>query len=151
MNRSWIVVMIALAGSFAAYAADAPESVVKYRQTVMSEVGKHMRASTMIAKGEITTRPNDLVGHAVAIHDASIGFVELFPAGTGPDKVKTEAKAEIWTDAAKFAAAARSFQDETGKLVDIAKAGDLAGYTAQIAKVGDTCGACHDPFKVKDH
>lgn len=156
MKRVVFVVGALVISGWAAYAADAPLDLVKYRQTIMGDMGKHMRASGMIAKG-LVSRPGDLVGHAEAIHAGSVGLVDLFPAGSGPNDLPkdvkdahTGAKAEIWTDHDKFAADAKTFEEATAKLVDVAKTGDLAAYTAQSKVVGDACGACHDSFKAKD-
>ena len=153
MKRFVFVVGALVISGFAVSAPDAAVDVVKYRQTIMGDLGKHMRASGMIAKGLIS-RPGNLVGHAEAIHNGAVGLVDLFPAGTGPADLpkdaKTGAKAEIWTDHDKFAAAAKAFEDESAKLVEVAKTGDLAAFQAQSTKVGDACGGCHDPFKAKD-
>jgi cytochrome c556 len=126
-----------------------PAKIVAYRETLMGGAGKHMKAASMVLKGDIP-RPQDLAGHASALHDMGVGLVDLFPASTAPSKVKTEAKAEIWSTPEKFKEVAQSYEVESQKLVDIAKTGDLAAYQAQFGVVGKACGACHDGFRVKD-
>lgn len=70
-----------------------------------------------------------------------------FPKGTGPEAgVKTAAKAEIWTDAAGFAAAAKALQDAAAKL-DAAT--DVAGAQAAAGEVGKACGGCHSKYREK--
>lgn len=126
-----------------------PAKVVAYRQLQMEAAGKHMKATTMILKGEVA-RPGDLPGHAAALHATAVGLADLFPAGTDSAKVKTEAKAEIWSQPDKFKQAAAAFELETQKLVDVSKSGDTAAYQQQFGAVGKSCGACHDGFRVKD-
>ena len=71
-----------------------------------------------------------------------------FPKGSGPEAgVKTAAKAEIWTDAAGFAAAATKLQDETAKLQDVAAGGDLDTIKAQVRATNAACKACHDKYR----
>ena len=71
-----------------------------------------------------------------------------FPKGSGPEAgVKTQAKAEIWTDAAGFATAVTRLQAETGKLQDAAATGDLEAVKAQARAAGGACKACHDSYR----
>ena len=71
-----------------------------------------------------------------------------FPKGSGPEAgVKTAAKAEIWTDAAGFAAAATKLQDETAKLQTAATAGDMEAIKAQARATFGACKNCHDQYR----
>jgi len=71
-----------------------------------------------------------------------------FPKGSGPEAgVKTAAKAEIWTDAAGFAAAASKLADETAKLQQVAAGGDIEAMRAQARAVGGACNTCHDKYR----
>lgn len=86
---------------------------------------------------------------ATRMRDLSVAAPRWFPKGSGPEAgVKTRAKPEIWTDAAGFAAAQRSFQTETAKLQTIAASGDLAALRVQVRATGATCGGCHDKYRV---
>ena len=72
-----------------------------------------------------------------------------FPKGSGPEAgVKTAAKAEIWSDAAGFAAAATKLRDETAKLQQVATAGDIDAIKAQVRATGGACKNCHDTYRV---
>ena len=74
-----------------------------------------------------------------------------FPKGSGPEAgVKTQAKAEVWTDAAGFAAAVTRLQAETGKLQDVAAAGDLDAIKAQVRATGGACKACHEIYRAQE-
>ena len=74
-----------------------------------------------------------------------------FPAGSGPAPgLKTAAKAEIWAQPDKFAAARDAFVAEAAKFQVIAKSGDAAAIRAEVPKLGATCGGCHDHFREKE-
>ncbi len=126
-----------------------PESLTKYRHVYMEGMAKHMKAAGMIVKGEVD-RPEDLLFHAQALHGASGEITNLFPPETAPDKVKSDAKPEIWTNWDGFVAASKTFETETAKLVEVAKTKDLDAFKAQFGKVGKSCGGCHDDFQVED-
>jgi cytochrome c556 len=71
-----------------------------------------------------------------------------FPKGSGPEAgVKTAAKAEIWTDAAGFAAAATKLADETAKLQQVATGGDIDAFKTQFRAVAGACKSCHDTYR----
>jgi cytochrome c556 len=144
------IFLFSLLLSLPALAADNAGSVVKYRQSVMKAMGSHMTAIKLVVKGEVGDR-SQLAAHAEALHGMSAGLAKFFPRGTGPDRVKSAAKAEIWQHATEFAAAADRLEKESAKLADLARRGDRKAFDAQFAKVGDACGACHDRFRVEDN
>lgn len=75
-----------------------------------------------------------------------------FLEGTGAEAgVKTGAKPEIWSDPKGFAAAVQKLQTETGKLQQVASAGELAAIKAQVQATGGACKTCHDKFRVPDN
>lgn len=72
-----------------------------------------------------------------------------FPKGSGPESgVKTDAKPEIWSDPAGFAAAQKTLAAEAPKLLSLATAQDVAGLKAQVSVVGQACKGCHDKYRV---
>ena len=72
-----------------------------------------------------------------------------FPKGSGPEsKLETDAKAEVWSDAAGFQAAVTKFQGEASKLAAVATAGDLAGVKVAARDTGGACKGCHDKYRV---
>ena len=74
-----------------------------------------------------------------------------FPAGTGPDVGKTEAKAEIWQKPQDFAARTRAFQQAALAFDAAAKAGEMPAIQARFADLGKTCKGCHDLYREEDH
>jgi cytochrome c556 len=85
---------------------------------------------------------------AVTVNTLAQDLPSWFPKGSGPEAgVKTAAKAEIWTDAAGFAAAAGKLQGEAAKLQEVAVAGDLDAIKTQVRATGAACKACHDQYR----
>ncbi len=132
--------------SGAAYALGHPENVVKYRLAVQQSLGRIMRAMGDVVKGKVSFTSR-LPDQALALNLSSKGLVEMFPAGTGADKLKTRARPEIWRDWDTFRATAEKLVAETAKLVEVSKSGDFEAFTAQYKAVGKVCSACHKPFR----
>lgn len=148
--RRTLVGLVLLVAPTALSAPPSPANAVKYRHHMMEAAGSHMGAISMIVKGD-ADRAQDVVAHADAVLGIAKATSALFPEGTGPDVagLKTDAKAEIWTNKDKFAAAAKAFETEAAKLAEAAKTGDLAAVGTQLRAVGGACGDCHDSFRVK--
>ena len=73
-----------------------------------------------------------------------------FPRGSGVQaRPMSEAKAEIWTDAAGFSAASSAMQVQVSKLNQAALSGDIAAVKAQVRPTGGTCKGCHDKYRVE--
>ena len=128
----------------AAQAADDPANVIKYRQTVMGSIGAHIGAIAAVVKGEVSFTGH-VAKHARAMHAASLMIPDIFPPGS--DVGETRAKPDIWQNWAKFEAAYKTLQAETGELARVADSGDMAAVGAQLGKVGESCGGCHKPFR----
>lgn len=71
-----------------------------------------------------------------------------FPRGSGVEaRPMSEAKAEVWTDAAGFAAAASKFRVEAAKLNQLAAAGDIAAVKGQARETFLACKGCHEKYR----
>ncbi|MDB5476805.1 MAG: cytochrome [Phenylobacterium sp.] len=89
--------------------------------------------------------------NAAKLKASSLVLQSWFVKGSGPDAgVKTEAKAEAFTDAAGFAAAADKFKTEAAKLDALAQAGDIDGVKGQVRAVGGACKGCHDKYRAPE-
>ena len=136
---------LCLAGG--AFAAVNAKSVIEARETNFKSMGKSMKAMNDSLKSDAPDLAS-IASNAANIRGLAPKITTWFPKGTGPESgVKTEARAEVWTDGAGFAAAARRLEPEAAKLEAMARAGDLAGVRAQVRVVGGTCKGCHDKFK----
>jgi cytochrome c556 len=126
--------------------ADEPEDIVTYRQAVMGAMGRHMKSTAMIVKGEVDRR-DDLQGHASAMHAISLYACTLFPEST--KGLESEALPKIWEDPPKFEAACKKLHETTNALAEIASGDDFDATKAAFGAVGKSCGGCHDDFKVE--
>ena len=146
-----LLIPIALAGLAAALPAAAqvqkPEDAVKYRQAVYTVMAAHFGRIGAMVNGRV---PFDA---AAAQTDAEIATMMSklpFTAfGQGTNVGKTGAKPNIWTDQAKFTAAATKMQDEMAKLNAAAKTGNLEQIKTAFGATGAACKACHDDFRKK--
>jgi len=138
---------ILLALAVFAIAADAPDAIVKYRQTEMKSLGVHMTAMSMVVvKKQIASRSH-LAAHAEAVHAISAGLVDLFPSA---DKTKSSAKPEIWSRFDDFKRAAAKLERESAKLSPLAARKDWREFDRQYASVSAACEECHERFRVRD-
>lgn len=136
---------LCLAGG--AVAAVNAKAVIEAREANFKTFGKSMKTMNDNLKSDSPDLAV-IASNAATIRGLAPKITTWFPKGTGPESgVKTEARAEIWTDGAGFAAAARRLEPEAAKLEALARAGDLAGVRAQVRVVGGTCKGCHDKFK----
>ncbi len=140
--------LIALSMIAAAPAAS-PADQIATRVAGLRELGAAMKAvKDGIAPPEVQTI---LVQQAARqIVTAAGQMPGWFPADSGPAPgLKTGAKAEIWAQPEKFAAARDAFVAEASHFQAIAKAGDAVAIRAEVPKLGATCGGCHDTFREK--
>lgn len=73
-----------------------------------------------------------------------------FPRGSGVEaRPMSEARPEIWRDAAGFSTAASNLQAQAIKLNQLAAAGDIDGVKGQVRNTGMTCKGCHDKYRVE--
>lgn len=73
-----------------------------------------------------------------------------FPAGTGPDVGKTEAKAEIWQRPDDFRAKAAAMNEAAQAFRAAAAGTDVEAMRAAHADLGQSCKACHDLYREED-
>jgi cytochrome c556 len=130
-------------------AAEQPQSVVKYRQSVMKAMAAYMTLMSLELKGEVSY-PAQTALHAEGLNRIAKELPDIFPASSSPGQTRTEAKAELWRDWPKFISAARALDDQSAKLAAAAKAGNRKGIAEGFTAVGKACSACHDQFRVQD-
>lgn len=147
-----MLVCAAVAGLATALPAAAqfqkPEDAVKYRKAAFQVMASHFGRIGAMANGRAPFN-----GPAAAASAEIVAFVaklpyEGFVEGTsGTDKGAP--KANVWTEKAKFDAAAKKMQEETAKLAVAAKANNLDQLKAAFGAAAGTCKSCHDDFRVQ--
>ena len=133
--------------SLEALAQTKPDVLVKQRQAAMTLQGKYLGPIGAMMKG---ARPYD--ADVVALNATFLENLARMPwdgfdASTKGEKSK--AKPEVFSDAAKFRAAAEQLEAATAKLGAEARAKNEAGVRASFGAVAKACGGCHDNFREK--
>jgi cytochrome c556 len=122
-----------------------PEDAVKYRQSAMFMMNHHAARLGAMAQGKVAWDAEVASANAETLATLAKLPWPAFTAGT--DRGDTRAKADVWSDNAKFTASAQKLQEETGRLAAAAKAGDQAAMKSAFGEVGRTCKGCHDQFR----
>ena len=127
-----------------AQAAPTDRASVEYRQLVMGAIGSNMGAIGGIMKNQLAL-PGAVANHAQQMADAAKlvapAFKQKVTAG------KTDAKAEIWKDWAKFEKAIATYEKAASQLASAAKGSDPAAVGLAVRALGESCGGCHDSFR----
>ena len=122
-----------------------PEDAIKYRKSALSVMGTHFGRVAAMANGRIPFDAGAAASNAAIAE--SMSKLPYFAFIDGSDKGDTKARPEIWTDRAKFNAAAEKMQGEMTKLAMVSKGGNIDAIKAQVGATGGTCKACHDDFR----
>ena len=148
MKLQLCTAVIAMVVGNAALAQDVkPEDVIKFRKGAYQVIGWEMRPLGLMVKGEMPYNKDVFAKNAAVIHTMSQVVPEGFTPGS--EKGETRAKAEIWSDPAKFKAALERFQSEAGKMNEVAKTGNFDTIKVQFGNLSKSCGNCHDSFRNK--
>lgn len=122
-----------------------PEDAIKYRKSALTVMAAHFGRVAAMANGRMPFDAGAAASNAATAEMMSklpfAGFID------GTDKGDTKAKSEIWSERAKFNAAAEKMQGEMTKLAVVAKGGNLDAIKAQVGATGGSCKACHDDFR----
>ncbi|MCX7239482.1 MAG: cytochrome c [Burkholderiales bacterium] len=143
---SFVLAIAAVAVSVPASAQFAkPEDAIKYRKNALFVMQQNFGRVAAMAQGKA---PFD--AKVAADSAATAEFMSKLPwaaFGEGTDKGDTKAKAEIWTDKAKFNDYADKLQTEMTKLSAAAKTASLDNIKAALGGVANNCKGCHDAFR----
>lgn len=123
-----------------------PEDAVKYRKAGMTLIGAHFGRIGAMASGRAPFDAAAANANAeVLTHLVGLPFAGFVDGTAGTDKGAANAK--IWSERAKFDAAAKKLQDEMVKLQAAAKGNNLDTLKAAFGPVGQACKGCHDDFR----
>jgi len=143
--RGALLAFTTLTISAPSISAERPEDAIKFRRAAYSVIGWKFDQLISMAKGVKPFDKDEFLRNASLIEQLSKASLEGFTADA--NKGDTKAKPEIWANMSDFKAKTETMQLETGKLMTIAKAGNLADVKAQVGKVGASCKACHDEYR----
>jgi len=142
-----LVLLAAAAASLSALAvtahADETNQAIVHRQAIYKLTAAHMQGlkASLLLKGQI----NNAAWHAEGIVDAFKHMGDAYPAGS--DKGETKAKANIWTEPAKFEEAGKKAFAAAVALAEATKAGDQAKSLDAYKDLGGACKSCHQEFR----
>lgn len=89
-----------------------------------------------------------VASNARIINTQASALPTWFPRGSGVTaRPRSEARNEIWTDAAGFTAAASNLRTEAGKLNAVAASGDIDAVKAQVRPTFQACKGCHEKYR----
>ena len=150
MNKI-IVLVIGSILSMQLFANDSPaEDDIEYRTSVMTAIRGHNNAIKLIVTEKVS-HTGKLVGHIDAIRQLFDELDSIFPAGSGSDSGKTNAKNDIWEKPEKFNRTISEAKQALDTFRGIATQGDLSKTAVAFKEFGKTsCGSCHKSFKKKD-
>ena len=126
--------------------AETAKRLMNERHENYEKIGDAMKLVTRQLKGDSPNLQQVREG-ATVIATLAPQVPSWFPAGTGPDVGKTEAKAEIWQRPDDFNAKASDFDRAAKAFHAAAQGGDVVAMRNAHADLGKTCKACHDLYR----
>ncbi|QWE20226.1 cytochrome c [Polynucleobacter sp. AP-Kolm-20A-A1] len=121
------------------------EDAIKYRQSAFTVMANSFGKIGAVVKGEAPYNKDEVAKNAAVVATISSLPWQAFGPGTEGGK----AQADVWSDNAKFKAAADKMQLAVADLNKAAQSGDLDGIKKSFGAAGATCKGCHDDFKKK--
>ena len=144
-----IPLVLASAAAATAFPAAAqfakPEDAVKYRQSALFVMGQHFGRIGAMVNGKAPYDARAAVENAEIV--AEMARLPWAGFGAGTDKLSKRAKAEIWTEQAKFKEHNEKLVGETGKLLTAAKTNSLENLQTAFKATAGACKGCHDAYR----
>jgi cytochrome c556 len=125
--------------------ADAdPTDLIKYRKDVMSGLGSHAGAASLIIRGKVGYGPQ-LIDHARSLALTTPLIKDVFP----PDSElgDTNAKDAVWKKPEEFKKRATDAQDAAAAFLKAVEGGDKAEIRKNFMAMGKACKSCHEEFR----
>jgi len=139
-----------LLGAGAVLAAGSADDMINARQAEMKANMKAMKLLVSVLKGETPYDAATVQGAVKIMQDAraegEAQDVWNATSLTGAT-LKSEAKPEIWSDSAGFAAAWEKFDSA---VASVASTTDEASFKAAFPALGGACKGCHEAFRAAE-
>jgi len=147
-NFFWLAPLM-LIGAVAAIAAT-PADSIRTRVAGYRALGAAFKSTNDLVRAGNFASPG-LRQVAGQISAASRGQYGWYRVGSGPrSRLKTAARAEIWTRGAEFRAAQDAFARQAAAFERIAASGNEAAIRSGVRQLGASCKGCHDNFRLAD-
>lgn len=121
------------------------EDAIKYRQSAFTVMANSFGKISAVVKGEAPYNKDEVAKNAAVVATLSTLPWQAFGPGTEGGK----AQSDVWSDNAKFKAAADKMQLAVADLNKAAQSGDLESIKKTFGAAGASCKNCHDDFKKK--
>ncbi len=149
-NATLALVIAAMAVSAMPSSVDAQMAgkSIEARRALMKNNGKNMKVIVGFVKKGMGTAA-DAAKSARMIASNIAQLPNHYPKGTaqGSGAGNTRAKAEIWTEWARFAGASAKGTELALNLAMAADTGDKGAIGKAMGALGKGCGGCHKPFR----
>ena len=143
------LVLTPLTGAMADSHKTNPE---KERQKLMRSVGKAMKTTVKMLRGELAYDATAAAGAMKTMNEVATRFPTLFPEGSDMENSimdfdkESDAKPEIWANMDDFKTKAMALKTASGEALT-ASSGDQAAFAASFGNVGKACKGCHQKYK----
>jgi len=121
------------------------DDAIKYRQSAFTVMANSFGKIGAVVKGEAPYNKDEVAKNAAVVATLSSLPWQAFGPGTEGGK----AQSDVWSDNAKFKAAADKMQLAVADLNKAAQSGDLDNIKKTFGVAGASCKNCHDDFKKK--
>src|SRR5260370_38726752 len=119
---------------------------MKFRQGILQGQGWNAGAMNAMVKGDKPYSKDEFLMRAIYLDELAHMAWEGFIPGSDQG-APTKARAEIWTEPAKFKQYQTDLQATTPKLVAAARTGDMNLIKPAFNDVGKPSGNCQDHFR----
>ncbi|MEE4378119.1 MAG: cytochrome c [Candidatus Competibacteraceae bacterium] len=151
VKQAVIATLLAGGLTVSAVAEVKPDDAIQYRQSVFQLYKWNIAPLGGMVKGEVPYDAELVKRNAERLEFLATLPLEGFGPGTDKgDKMKTDAKPEIWQDFDQFKSLMENMGTEAGKLAETAASGDEGAVKAQIGALAKSCKTCHDDFREKN-
>ena len=137
--------VLAVGTGFAYAQFQKSEDAIKYRKAVFTVMANSFGKIGAVVKGESPYNKDEVAKNAAVVATISSLPWQAFGPGTEGGK----AQSDVWSDNAKFKAAADKMQLAVADLNKAAQSGDLDNIKKTFGVAGASCKNCHDDFKKK--
>lgn len=118
---------------------------IKARQDAFKQVGEAMKTIGDVVKGDVAYDAEQFKAVVAQMQTAGAEAFQHF----GEDTQGGNAKADIWSNMAKFEEGRDKMAAAVAALNEAAQTGDLNAIKPKMGDLGGSCKACHDAFKEK--
>ena len=125
-----------------------PEDAVKYRKGAFQVMAAHFGRIGAMANGRAPFDAAAATANAdVVVFMSKLPYAGFVDGTSGTEK--GQPMANVWSERAKFDAAAKKMQDEVTKLAAAARTNNLDQLKPAFGAAAAACKACHDDFRVQ--